>query len=91
MKAALYGFRKIFVFALAVGALVYGLHESIAVLKAIDADKATQAASIAGGFFVALGAIFTTLMSAFKGAYASGASPYAPPMPPVAPPPPPPG
>jgi hypothetical protein len=91
MKAALYGFRKIFVFALAVGALVYGLHESIAILREIDAEKATQAAVIAGGFFGALGTIFMALMSAFKGAYASGASPYAPPMPPVAPPPPPPG
>jgi hypothetical protein len=87
MKAALYGFRKIFVFALAVGALVYGLHESIVVLKAIDADKATQAAGIAGAFFAALGTIFTTLMSAFKGSYLAGHSPLSPPAPPSPPPP----
>lgn len=83
MKAALYGFRKIIVFALAVGALVYGLHEAIAVLRAVDTDKATQAAAIAGGFFGALTTVFATLMSAFKGAYASGASPYAPARPPL--------
>lgn len=82
MKAALYGFRKILVFALAVVALTYGLHESIRILELVTADKATQAAAIAAGFFGALGTVFGTLMSAFKGAYASGSSPYLPaPMP----------
>lgn len=85
MKAALYGFRKILVFALAVAALTYGLHESIAILRAVDADKATQAAAIAGGFFGALATIFGTLMSAFKGAYAAGSSSYLPPAPPPPP------
>lgn len=82
VKAALYGFRKILVFALAVGALTYGLHESIRVLELVTAEKATQAAAIAGAFFGALATIFGTLMSAFKGAYASGSNPYLPPAPP---------
>lgn len=90
MKAAIYGFRKILVFIVAVGALVYGLHASVGVLREIDSAKAMQAAMIAGGFFGALATIFGGLMSAFKGAYASGSSPYLPPPGPPGPPPPPP-
>lgn len=87
MKAAIYGFRKILVFVVAVIALMYGLHESIRILEVVTAEKATQAAAISGGFFGALATIFGTLMSAFKGAYASGSSPYAP-APSLPPPPP---
>jgi hypothetical protein len=81
MKAALYGFRKIIVFTIATAAMVYGLHISIDILKVIDKDKATQAASIVGAFFLAFGTVFGTLMSAFKGAYAAGSNPMAPPAP----------
>lgn len=88
MKAALYGFRKIIVFTLALAALTYGLHEAIRILELVTAEKATQAAAISGGFFGALTAIFTALMSAFKGAYASGVSPYLPAQSPAAVPPP---
>ena len=78
MKQAIYGFRKIIVFVIATAAMVYGLHISIDVLRSIEADKATQAAGIVGAFFGAFATVFTTLMSAFKGAYASGASPFGP-------------
>lgn len=84
MKAALYGFRKIIVFILAIAALVYGLHVTIVMMREMDSAKALQAAIIAGGFFGAVSTVFGTLMSAFKGAYAAGASPFSPPVVPAA-------
>lgn len=83
MKAALYGFRKIIVFILAIAALVYGLHVTIVMLKEMDAARALQASIIAGGFFGAVSTVFGTLMSAFKGAYAAGASPFTTPATPT--------
>lgn len=82
MRAAIFGFRKVFIFVVAAGAMTFGLHEALVALKVMDAEKATQVATVGGAFFGGMATIFGTLMSAFKGSYRAGQSPYAPPAPP---------
>jgi hypothetical protein len=69
MKAAIYGFRKILLFLIAVSAVLVLTLVSFDALKVISDAKATQLAAMVGAALAALGTIFTTLMSAFKSGY----------------------
>jgi ABC-type molybdate transport system substrate-binding protein len=69
MKQALFGFRKIILYAVTLAAVVVLCIVALDVLKVISDAKATQAAAIVVAAFGSVTGIFTTLMSAFKAGY----------------------
>ena len=70
----LVGYRKIIIFLVSVGALVFGLHLAIDAIREIETEKATQLAVIVGGFFTALGGLVGAIVAAFRGTYARDAA-----------------
>jgi hypothetical protein len=70
MKTAIDGYRKILVFSVFGALLFTGL---VVTLRTAGAANLLPAASLYGGFAVALGGGFATLMNAFGKSYAANA------------------